>query len=406
MLKSFAISLLLLILPISAQALNFQMVNAPLSDFAEWISGQTRSNIILGSGVEGNISFYTQAIDPKDLKSFFVLVMDAYDYDCIQEKNSISVVQRRDKEEGRGEEEEPDLHAQLFTLKNIHSTDIEEKIRFLVESLSDSRSKVIVNAINNNNLLVLLEKEDTEVIASVIRELDQASTSLLVEAIIFEYQKSDVENIGFSASLGEYEDGLFSAFNRSDLVDLASLPGGLVASFIKANTFAGLVQAIETNDTAKLLSTPKILVVDGGTGHINVGQNVPFVTGSTTVTSDGTTSPYQTIERKDIGTTLDIKPKVISRQLIELNVFQESSSVTTETYASDIVTNTRSISTLIQIKPGQIIQLGGLVSSNASNSDSKVPFFGSVPILGRLFHSKSSDDRQVELMIFLRVTLV
>jgi len=401
--KFIAASCLVLLLSVNAYALNFQIIKGPLSDFAEWVSEQTDANIILGRGVEGNISFYTRDLAPDQVLDFFDMVMDAYDYDCIHDGNSVSVVTRREQEERDGEPPIPTIDARLYHLGHVLSTDCLDQVSFLVTNLSDDRTKSAVKTVVGNNLLVLASKDIHQVVGSLLNDMDQEKNTLIVEAIIFEYQKSKVVDKGLALEVGKYSNGAFSAFNSSDLVDLASLPAGLVASFIKADSFAGLVRAIETNDHSKLLSTPKILVVDGGSGRISVGQNVPFVTGSTT-DSDG--EPYQTIERKDIGTILSITPKVIGPDLIQLAVSQESSNVTTETFASDIITNTRSITTNVQVKPGQVIQLGGLVSSDTSDTVSKVPFFSKIPLLGRLFRSTSNDDRQVELTVFLRVKFV
>jgi len=166
-----------------------------------------------------------------------------------------------------------------------------------------------------------------------------------------------------------------------------------------------LASALETDTKSNILSTPNLLTLDNEEAKIIVGQNVPFITGSYAQTgTTATASPFQTIERKDVGLTLRIKPQVSEGGTIKLQIYQEVSSVdaTTLTSSAGVTTNKRSLESSVLVNDGQIIVLGGLIQDSVSDSKSKVPFLGDVPWLGSLFRYESRKHTKTDLMVFLR----
>jgi general secretion pathway protein D len=156
---------------------------------------------------------------------------------------------------------------------------------------------------------------------------------------------------------------------------------------------------------ANLLSTPSIMTIDNQEAKIVVGQNVPFITGQSTNSSSGTSNPFTTIERKDVGITLKVKPHIGEGGTVKLEVEQEVSSVVPSVAgvnSADLITNKRSIKTTILADDGQTIVLGGLIQDDNSQSVSEVPLLSKIPFLGHLFRSKSHSQTKRNLLVFLQ----
>lgn len=166
-----------------------------------------------------------------------------------------------------------------------------------------------------------------------------------------------------------------------------------------------LARFLESDANANILSTPNLLTLDNEEAKIIIGQNVPFITGSYAQTGNAATAtPFQTIERKDVGLTLRIKPQVSEGGTIKLQVYQEVSSVQTQTInnAAGVITNKRSLESTVLVDEGQIIVLGGLIQDSVTNGVDKVPVLGDLPILGNLFRHETRQHTKTNLMIFIR----
>jgi len=170
-----------------------------------------------------------------------------------------------------------------------------------------------------------------------------------------------------------------------------------------------LVRALETDANANILSTPTLLTLDNEEAAIVIGQNVPFITGSYAVTGAATTAtPFQTIERRDVGLTLRIKPQISEGGTVRLQIYQEVSSVV-DTVVPDpagVTTNKRAVATTVLVDEGQIVVIGGLIQNTVNDGVQKVPVLGDLPLIGGLFRYKTRSYNKTNLMIFLRPTLV
>ena len=166
-----------------------------------------------------------------------------------------------------------------------------------------------------------------------------------------------------------------------------------------------LARVLENDANANILSTPTLLTLDNEEAKIIVGQNVPFITGSYAQTgTTATATPFQTIERKDVGLTLRIKPQVSQGGTVKLQVYQEVSSVQNQTInnAAGVVTNKRSLESTVLVDEGQIIVLGGLIQDSVTNGEDKVPILGDIPLLGNLFRHETRRRTKTNLMVFIR----
>lgn len=168
-----------------------------------------------------------------------------------------------------------------------------------------------------------------------------------------------------------------------------------------------LARALEQNSKANILSTPNLLTLDNEEARIIVGQNVPFITGQfvTSASAGANVNPFQTIERRDVGLTLRVRPQISEGGTIKLVIYQEVSSVV-ETSAAGPITNMRAIETNVLVDDGAIVVLGGLVQDNVTSNVEKVPVLGDIPVLGHLFRFETRKQQKTNLMVFLRPFVV
>ena len=149
--------------------------------------------------------------------------------------------------------------------------------------------------------------------------------------------------------------------------------------------------------------------LDNEEAKIVVGQNVPFLTGSYSNTGgNGAVNPFQTIERKDVGLTLRIKPQIGEGGTIRLVIYQENSTVVPSSRNSPqgLTTDKSAIETTVVVDDGQIMVLGGLLKDEYGGGVSQVPFLGDLPILGPLFRTDSRTRTKSNLMVFLRPMVI
>jgi general secretion pathway protein D len=170
-----------------------------------------------------------------------------------------------------------------------------------------------------------------------------------------------------------------------------------------------LVRALESDNNANILSTPTLLTLDNEEARIIIGQNVPFITGSYAVTGAATTpTPFQTIERKDVGLTLRVRPQISEGGTVRLQIYQEVSSVvdTILPNPAGVTTNKRAVESTVLVDDGQIVVIGGLIQDSLKDSTEKVPLLGDIPGLGWLFTYNTRQRTKTNLMVFLRPTVL
>src|SRR5208282_2292234 len=170
--------------------------------------------------------------------------------------------------------------------------------------------------------------------------------------------------------------------------------------------FAALIQALRSDGSSNIISHPSLITMNNEEAEVKVTQEIPLITGSysnTTQSVGGTTSPFQTIQREEVGTILKVTPHINEGNSVQLKIEQEDSSPGAKlTDSADISTNKRSIKTTVLIEDGGIIVLGGLISDTVTESEDRVPGLGSIPIIGNLFKSRSGSRQKKNLMVFIR----
>jgi general secretion pathway protein D len=181
---------------------------------------------------------------------------------------------------------------------------------------------------------------------------------------------------------------------------------GIVHNFFGTLGLAAIARVLQSQTNTNIASTPNLVTLDNEEAKIIVGSNVPFVTGQFTQTGGAVSNPFQTIERKDVGITLRIRPQIGENGTIRMTIFQESSSLSTQvapgTSNAGPSTDKRSIETNVVVDDGQILVLGGLIEDRYNENKTKVPLLGDIPYLGALFRSESRQKTRTNLMVFLR----
>jgi general secretion pathway protein D len=195
-----------------------------------------------------------------------------------------------------------------------------------------------------------------------------------------------------------------STISSSTVGTGATFALGRVAS--SGVSFAALVQALRSDGTSNIISTPSLITMNNEEAEVKVTQEIPLITGSyatTTQSVAGTTSPFQTIQREEVGTILKVTPHINEGNSVQLKIEQEDSSPGAKlTDSADISTNKRSIKTTVLIEDGGIIVLGGLMSDTVTESEDRVPGLGAIPLLGNLFKSRSGSRQKKNLMVFIK----
>jgi general secretion pathway protein D len=164
-----------------------------------------------------------------------------------------------------------------------------------------------------------------------------------------------------------------------------------------------LLRALETDTDVNILSTPTLLTLDNEEARIVIGQNVPFITGQYALSGSATTpTPFQTIERYDVGLTLRIKPQISEGGTVRLQIYQEVSSVVDSSNPAGLITNKRAVESTIVVQDGQIAVIGGLLQDSVKDGVQKVPLLGDIPGLGALFRYNTRSHSKTNLMLFLR----
>lgn len=278
-----------------------------------------------------------------------------------------------------------------------------------------------------NSLIITAETDVQRNIERVIRRLDVRRAQVLVEAVIAEVSANLSKTLGTSLGLNMKEGflggsgtvaGIGALLNvlsggNNAIAGLAPPSGGgrlgLVDNIGK-NRFGLLIDALYGDGATNILSTPTVLALDNQEATIIIGENVPFVTGSYTTTGDASSNPsnpFQTIERRDIGITLKIKPQINEGSSIRLDIEQEVSSLgATASNAAERITQKRSISTSVMVEDGQVLVLGGLMRDSFRDQITKVPVLGGIPIVGKLFRSSTTEKTKTNLMVFIHPVIM
>jgi general secretion pathway protein D len=314
-----------------------------------------------------------------------------------------------------------------------------------IPGASIGRGQAVIARYEGANAVVIAAPADVQRrLGEVIRQLDVRREQVLVEAIIVEISDVAAQRLGVQFLLsGTGGSNIpFSVTNYSNAApNLLAVAGAIasekrygqdnattlqlrnaaVNSLLNANggqfgfggnlgagaVFGFVINAVKADTASNVLSTPSVTTLDNQPARILVGQNVPIATGQ--ALSNNFDNSFRTVERRDIGIALDVRPQINAGGSIKLALRQEVSSIANSVLTQnvpDLILNKREISTTVTVDDGQIIALGGLIDENERRAIEKVPLLGDIPILGNLFRSRSRNRTKTNLMVFIRPTII
>lgn len=286
---------------------------------------------------------------------------------------------------------------------------------------------------STNSLIITAPEPVYRNVRAVIDKLDARRAQVHIETLIVEVNADTAAEIGIQWQFLNNSSGggnrwlggtnLPARDSGGNIIDattgLLGIGTGLNIGLVRGGTVIGangvenvvnlglLARALQSRGDANIRATPNLLTLDNEEARIIIGQNVPFVTGQYTgVAGTAVSNPFQTIERKDVGTSLRVRPQVSEGGAVKMQIFQEVSAVVDSTLAAGLITNRRAIESNVIVDDGQIVVLGGLIQDDISGSVSKVPILGDIPILGRLFRYDSRSHKKTNLLVFLRPIII
>jgi general secretion pathway protein D len=282
-----------------------------------------------------------------------------------------------------------------------------------------------------NALIITAPDPQYRQLRAVIDQLDARRAQVFVESLIAEVNAERAAEMGiqWQGPIGRAGDSTIGLLGTNfgtagrNIISLATgAAAGTVSPAQGLNVGAAtlnngvyslgfLARFLEQNGEGNILSTPNLLTLDNEEAKIVIGQNVPFVTGQYTNSNSGGTgsvNPFQTIERKDVGLTLKVKPQISENGTVKMSIFQEVSTVQASSVnsPSGLITNKRSIESNVLVEDGSIVVLGGLLQDTYADNKDRVPGLGDIPFFGALFRSESRSRNKTNLMVFLRPVVI
>ncbi|WP_102313266.1 secretin N-terminal domain-containing protein [Vibrio cyclitrophicus] len=385
-------------LPVRASApAVFESRDTPIAEFVSWFATYTGQTVVLGQGVTGKVSFTAPELKQSEYASFFDSVLRSHGYELGYSNGVYTVSVDTDTFLPT----EPAV-VKLYRFQNVRNTKVTELVNSMLRATQaqttqkQSNSNYDVQILpTTNSIIVTGAPDQITKIDALIAGIDRPQKQVFIEAIITETLIDDSEEFGVNLELA-----LDNAGFITQPIAIDKAVDNLL--FYDSGDFSALVKAVQSSEDTELLSRPNMLIMDREKGYITVGQNVPFLT-SSEVTDGGNT--IQRIERQDVGVSLEVVPHVLGDDVV-LIINQESSSVTNSAIASDIITNKRTLQTVVKVRDRQTIALGGLISSEERKSVSGVPLLMDIPLLGGLFRSEGTSQIKKELKVVIKTTIL
>jgi general secretion pathway protein D len=304
------------------------------------------------------------------------------------------------------------------------------------------RGEVSIWADESTNALIITAPPKTmKSMMQVIDKLDIRRAQVMVEAIIVEVSTDKAAELGVTWAVGDRDLNTVVGLTKFDTTTgVAGIGGAILGGGTGGGTdggtsagaigsligngvtmgvgrlgtsgfnFVALIEALESDGTSNIIGTPVLVTLDNEEAQIEVGQEVPFVTGSFTNTGatggDTSVNPFQTIQREQVGLTLKLTPQINEGNAVRLKIEQEISSILPSSQAVDLITSNRSINTSVIVEDGGTLVLGGLIQDQVTEKEQRVPLLGSIPIIGALFRSNTTTRAKTNLMVFIRPTIL
>lgn len=305
-----------------------------------------------------------------------------------------------------------------FRIYRLENASAEEIAKVLSQILSQKRQKTVVSrgrtqtastiqpsvvaAKSTNSLIIYSDPDDFQTIENLIKELDVMANQVFIEALIAEVTYSKTQDIGVEWMGADSINDKYTGEAKLDFDVAEKIPYGLTIGIYKGILdIGGLIKLYGKDTKFNILSTPQIMTADNQEASINVSENIPYLT-STRFVSSTTSSTGDTIKSydyKDVGIVLKITPQISRDKYVKLKISQEVTKLLEGGEAP--TTAKRSVDTTLIVPNNKTIVLGGLIRNDREKTIQKVPFFGDIPLIGKLFQKKTEEDTKTNLFIFI-----
>ncbi|MGP9145686.1 type II secretion system protein GspD [Vibrio parahaemolyticus] len=385
--------ILILVSPI-ASAFESNLSGKTLNEFFIIASEVFQKTIVADPKINGDLKIF-QASGAANFRDVWFSVIRAHNLTYIESKTVIRVQLRNQLDAGN------QIITRTYKLEYMTADDLKESLsqslRVQASVLDVPDVTHVSSIIAGTALMVTAPSNMHPSVEQFIQYVDRPMRQIKVRAVIVETSRGNLSDLTVDWKAGA--GAVSAAFSGS----AAGFMNGVPNLSSKSDDFTAFIRYIETNENAEILSRPELTILHGQDGLISVGQELPFVTGSYTTESDSSDKPFQTIERKDVGLSLYVQPHIGANGNIKLRIRQELSRVDKSVEASDIVTSKRQIDTVLTVKSGDTVALGGMTSKETQNVEIKVPVLGDIPFLGLLFRSESEKvaNRTLSVVLFV-----
>lgn len=365
-----------------------------LNEFFIVASKAFDKTIVVDPKVNGELKLY-QASGAANFRDVWFSVMRSHNL-TYQESATVIRVQLRNQLKAGNE-----ITTRTYKLSHLTADELlpslKESLRVQSSVLDVPDVTAVSSIIGGSALMVTAPVSLHDDVATFINAVDRRVKQIKIRAAIVETLDGSLRDLTVDMKAGA--GALKTAFTGSIAGFMRTDPNLSVTS----DDFSAFIRFIESSDKTELLSRPELTVMHGHEGLISVGQELPFITGSYTTDTDTSDKPFQTIERKDVGLSLYVKPYIGYNGDIKLKIRQELSRVDKSVEASDIVTSKRQIDTTLTLRSGQTVALGGMTAKDSQDVEVKVPFLGDIPLLGILFRSESQKATSRTLSVVLYI---
>lgn len=363
-------------------ALEFDFMNAPIGEFIRVSQEHLSYTVAFDEDTNKKVSFRAN-VSADHYQRFFEQVLKAYDYKLVKTGNVARLTFNT--------KAEITPNTVMYVFKHVSVKDIIKPLEKIMSNLGDYK----INNIDTINAIALTgERSGFKIFLDLAKKLDIPQAQLSVEGVLIETTYSHMKSLGidFSGASGGF------SFNASSAIKKA---GDLALSF-KSSNFSAFLKAAESDSDISILSKPNLRVRNNSESKMQVGSDVPIVTGSIRQ-DDG--KIYQTIDRAKVGLMLEIKGNYTGDS-IALDLRQEVSTVLKNGEAVDLTFGTREITTSLNVQPGELVSFGGLISEKEEIIKNGVPYLKNLPFIGSLFGYESTNKEKTVLALFIKVDVI
>lgn len=376
-----------------------ELYDATLQDFVEWSSQMLNKSVVVGSDIRNApISIFATYSDNAELETLIGNAVASSGFHLTARGNTLLI-------SAQPIPEPLDLKTRVFQLQHLQADFAYQSILDVLRARTERSDEGMPSLMatpspTSNAVIVTATQQQLDTVQSLLGEIDKPRRQVVITAVVAELADNDFEALGLNIGASNERTDLGGiSLRSSDKSDL-----GFSLTF-NGPTLSAFLQAVKVTGNNRILSTPQLLTLNRESASIVVGQNVPFITGQTTSGSTPAADPFQTIVRQDVGVSLEVTPFITPSGAIELSVNQSASTVSDDRSAADIITNTRRITTKVQLPDGGGVLLGGLRSEQTDESVSRVPFLSDIPLIGPVFRSTSVRTRGTNLVVLLTASI-